>query len=635
MEESVQQLAALITTGSHAHETPVGDVLVFLAAGVLFAAMFQRMRFGQVLGYLAAGALIGPFGLNMVSDTEEARLLAEFGVVFLLFAIGLELSFERLIVMRRLVFGLGTLQVAISGLVIGIVCLFVGLSPIEAFIIGGALALSSTAFVIQLLNERGEFATHHGRAAFAILLFQDLAVVPLLVILPLLGDGSLGSIALAIVIAVAKAGAALVIIVLIGRLVLRPAYRYIAQTKAQELFTAVTLLIVLGIGWATQTVGLSMALGAFLAGLLVSESEYRHQVEADIGPFRGILIGLFFMTVGMGIDVTLAFDNVLWLSLIVIGLMVTKTVIAAGLAMSFGQSPTASIRAGALLCQGGEFAFVLFEIASADSLLSEEVTQVLILAIAISMALTPLFVMGAGKIARAFDRRQSGEQDSPAELVSIQDHVIVCGFGRFGKTVCRLLDGADVTYLAVDLDASVVAIARADGKPVYHGNVSRAQLLHGVGAERAKAVVITMDADHQTADIVQSIKRNFPDLDVFVRCLDGNQAALMTNLGVSVAVPEIEEASLQLGHSVLIHCGVTAHESHSLTDGIRHGGGKGFGNRYFAGSTVASAGLGGTEAPEDPVIAAVEALDRPGAEEDFDQHDMEGRDVDLDRKPSA
>ncbi|MCR9257554.1 MAG: monovalent cation:proton antiporter-2 (CPA2) family protein [Alphaproteobacteria bacterium] len=618
----MEELTSLITTTSNAHETPVGDVLVFLAAGVLFAALFQRIRFGQVLGYLAAGALIGPFGLGMVADTEEASMLAEFGVVFLLFAIGLELSFERLIVMRKLVFGLGAAQVVLTGIVIALAALGVGLPPTEAFVVGGALALSSTAFVIQLLNERGEFATLHGRAAFSILLFQDLAVVPLLVILPLLGAGDAGSIMLAMAIAVAKAIAALVVIVLIGRLLLRPLYKVIAQTRAQELFTAVTLLIVLGIGWATQTVGLSMALGAFLAGLLVSESEYRHQVEADIGPFRGILIGLFFMTVGMGIDIGLAFENLGWLTVIVVSLMVGKAVIATGLAMLFGQSMIASIRAGALLCQGGEFAFVLFEIASSNSLLGHETSQMLILAIAFSMALTPPFTVLAGRLARRIDQRQSHSQSVPQELLGISDHVIVCGYGRFGRTICKLLDGAGVRYVAVDLDASVVAQARADGKPVYHGDMRRQALLHGVGAERARALVVTMDADDHIAPAVQSIHRHFPDLDIFVRCLDASQAALMDQLGVKGAVPEIEEASLQLGQSVLDHCGVPHQESLALTAGLRRGG---IGPR-----PVAPVGQGGTSVPEDPVVAASEELDRRAAasqmaeEEDLTDYDFKG-----------
>jgi len=602
----LDELASLIATTSTHHETPVGDVLVFLAAGVLFAALFQRIRFGQVLGYLAAGALIGPFGLGMVADTEEAALLAEFGVVFLLFAIGLELSFERLLVMRKLVFGLGAAQVILTGLVIALACLGVGLPPTEAFVVGGALALSSTAFVIQLLNERGEFATLHGRAAFSILLFQDLAVVPLLVVLPLLGQGDAGSITLSLAIALVKAIAALAVIVLIGRLLLRPLYKVIAQTRAQELFTAVTLLIVLGIGWATQTVGLSMALGAFLAGLLVSESEYRHQVEADIGPFRGILIGLFFMTVGMGIDIGLAIDKLGWLTLIVVSLMLTKAVIAAGLAMLFGQSKIASIRAGALLCQGGEFAFVLFEIASSNRLLSPETSQILILAIAFSMALTPPFTALAGRVAHRLDRRQSANQSVPQELLGISDHVIVCGYGRFGRTICKLLDGAGVRYVAIDLDASVVAQARADGKPVYHGDMQRAALLHGVGAERARALVITMDADDHMAHAVQSIRRHFPDLDIFVRCLDAVQASLMDRLGVRGAVPEIEEASLQLGATVLDHCGVPQHENQALTTSLRRGG-------VRTVPIAPTAPLGDTSAPEDPVIAASEALDRAAA----------------------
>ncbi|KZD09687.1 monovalent cation:proton antiporter-2 (CPA2) family protein [Oceanibaculum pacificum] len=595
----MEELAKLIWNPEALHGAPIEDVLVFLVAAVLVAPLFSRLRFSQVLGYLTAGALIGPFGLGMIDDVEGTRALAEFGIVFLLFAIGLELSFERLRVMRRLVFGLGAAQVLVTGAAIAGISLTLGFEMAGALVIGGTLALSSTAFVIQLLNERGEFATRHGRAAFATLLFQDLAVVPLLVIVPLLSAPSEESILIGLGVAIVKAAVALVLIVLMGRLLLRPLYRVMAAVRSREVFTAMTLLVVLGIGAATQMAGLSMALGAFLAGLLISESEFRHQVEADIEPFRNILLGLFFMTVGMAIDLGAAFSNLGPLLLVVGSLIALKMAILFVLARLFGLTSVAGLRVAALLCQGGEFAFVILGVAVSAQVIAPEISQALFLIVATSMALTPLVTLLAGRLAEKLDAAEDmtlGVGDE--EIGELHDHVILGGYGRFGRTVARLMDARAVPVVALDMDAVEVSEARVAGRTIYYGDASRPEVLRLVGAERARALVLTLDNYKALPDVVRQLRAEFPDLPIFARSRDAKLAAELEEAGAYVAVPELLEASLQLGAEVLVKLGLPTAEVDDLVDAFRH----------FGASSQPPAGQ--EENGHDPVIAASEALDR-------------------------
>ena len=565
-------LTAFDSSSGH-HGAQIGDALIFLAAAVLFAPLLKRLRFSLVLCYLAAGAMIGPSGFHMIDDTTQVRELADIGVVFLLFAIGLELSFERLKVMRRLVFGLGTGQMVLTTLALVIVSIWVGQSFGAAVVIGAALALSSTAFVLQLMTERGELSTRHGRAVFSTLLFQDLAVVPILVIVPLIGAGGTGeSMALALLFTLVKAVVALTVIVVAGRLLLRPLYRVIAAAGAPELFTAMTLLVVLGIGWATQMVGLSMALGAFLAGLLLSESEFRHQVEADIEPFRGILLGLFFMTVGMSIDLGLAFSDVFLVLTCLGGLIAIKFALMLGVALAMRLPVAAALKSAALLAQGGEFAFVIIGAATAATVVSGETGDLLFLVIALSMTVTPAIVWGIGHLAGLFERHHDVTPANRAEdIAELEGHIIIAGFGRVGRTVARLLDAKLVPYIAIDTDVQRVRDGRRDGHAVYFGNAARADVLRLLGGEKARAVVVTMSTQGHAVDrTVSHVRRRLPNMPIYARARDAIHARRLEELGVEGTVLETLEASLQLGGVVLRNTGVEAEQVEELIRALRH-----------------------------------------------------------------
>ena len=565
-------LTAFDSSSGH-HGAQIGDALIFLAAAVLFAPLLKRLRFSLVLGYLAAGAMIGPSGFHMIDDTTQVRELADIGVVFLLFAIGLELSFERLKVMRRLVFGLGTGQMVLTTLALVIVSIWVGQSFGAAVVIGAALALSSTAFVLQLMTERGELSTRHGRAVFSTLLFQDLAVVPILVIVPLIGAGGTGeSMALALLFTLVKAVVALTVIVVAGRLLLRPLYRVIAAAGAPELFTAMTLLVVLGIGWATQMVGLSMALGAFLAGLLLSESEFRHQVEADIEPFRGILLGLFFMTVGMSIDLGLAFSDVFLVLTCLGGLIAIKFALMLGVALAMRLPVAAALKSAALLAQGGEFAFVIIGAATAATVVSGETGDLLFLVIALSMTVTPAIVWGIGHLAGLFELHHDVTPANRAEdIAELEGHIIIAGFGRVGRTVARLLDAKLVPYIAIDTDVQRVLDGRRDGHAVYFGNAARADVLRLLGGEKARAVVVTMSTQGHAVDrTVSHVRRRLPNMPIYARARDAIHARRLEELGVEGTVLETLEASLQLGGVVLRNTGVEAEQVEELIRALRH-----------------------------------------------------------------
>jgi len=496
------------------HSEILYDVLIFLVAAVVVVPAFRRLRTSPVLGYLAAGIVIGPHGLAVIRDSESAHTLAEFGVVFLLFMIGLELSVERLRSLGRYVFGLGALQVTVTGFLIGGVAWALGASGEAAIIIGGGLALSSTAFVLQLLIERGERAASFGMISFAVLLFQDLAIVPLLMLVTLLGEGE-GSFITAMGFAVVKAAVVLILVVGVGRLILRPVYRIIAETRSSELFVVTTLLVVLGTGWLVSLVGISMVLGAFLAGLLLSETEYRHQVEADIRPFRGILLGLFFITVGMSIDITLIQSELAQIALIVVGLMAGKSIVTAALCRGFGLPLGVSVRVGLLLSQGGEFGFILFLTAGAMGLLTPETTQILLASVTLTMVATPVMAYLGSRFASFMARREEVSVAGVGELTEdLHDHVLIAGFGRVGQAVAKILSAGGIPYVALDLDAARVAACRAKGIPVFFGDSSQIEILSSAGASRARGAVVTIDQPATADRIVASLHQFSPELPI-------------------------------------------------------------------------------------------------------------------------
>ncbi|QQP87651.1 cation:proton antiporter [Skermanella sp. TT6] len=528
------------------------DVLVVLAAAILVVPIFQRLRSSPVLGYLVAGMLIGPAGLAIVSDVSGMTVLANFGVVFLLFTIGLELSIERLKAIRFHVFGLGTLQVVVTAALFYFAARWLGQPREAAAILAGGLALSSTAIVLQILVERGELPTRHGRVSFAILLLQDLAVVPLLTLVPLLAGGGT-RLAGALGMAALKAVAALLVILVVGRLILRPALRAVAAAKSPELFTGVTLLVVLSVSYLTEVAGLSMALGAFLAGLLIAETEYRHQVEGDIEPFRGILLALFFMTVGMTIDLGLVVREAPLVLSLVAALVLGKAVVLTMLCRAFGFPTAVSAQVGLSLGQGGEFAFVLFSLAMGLGVLGGQVGQLMLAVVALTMALTP-FLMVAGRWIGSLLSPRVG----PAELHRLEKdardfkgHVIIAGFGRVGQTIARLLEAQRLPYMAFDLEPSRVAEGRARGLPIYYGDASRAEVLKAAGVNRARAAVVTLDQPHAAERAVEAIRRLSPLLDIHARARDHEHQRLLRDAGANHVVPEMVEGSLRLGGLLL------------------------------------------------------------------------------------
>jgi monovalent cation:proton antiporter-2 (CPA2) family protein len=531
------------------------DFLALLGCAIVFVTLFQRLGLGSVLGYLVAGLVIGPWGFGVITEGEDLLHFAELGVVFLLFLIGIELKPARLWLMRKDVFGLGSAQVLVTGAVLGGIAWAFGLGTGAAVIIGFGLALSSTAIGLQILGDRGEFGRRHGRAAFGVLLLQDLAVVPLLALVSLLSPGQeaegWGDVAARVVLAVV----AIAFVIVGGRYVLKHLYRVVAGARNQEVFAALSLLIVLGVAFLMQAVGLSMAMGAFLAGLLLAESEFRHQVAADVEPFRGFLLGLFFMAVGMSVDLGAAASNWVIVLGLVAGLLSVKALLLFGLGQLLGVGRDDSIRVAVLLCQGGEFGFVLFTLATQTRLLASEVSQLLILVISLTMALTPLMVkLLPLLLPKQAERRMRALAPRPAEpQPSSGGHIIIAGYGRVGQTVVRMLEAAGVPYRALDMHAQRVEQARRQGQDVYYGDASRAEVLRAAGLDDARAVVVTLDQPEAAERATDAVKRLRPGLPVFARARDPVQVAELTRHGATGSVAEALESSLQLGAMMLRH----------------------------------------------------------------------------------
>lgn len=529
----------------------LSETLIFLIAAVAVAPVFQHLRSSLVLGYLVAGVIIGPGVLSLISESRQVHNIAELGVVFLLFTIGLELSVERLKLIRNQIFGVGTAQVGVTSLIIALVAWWAGFSLETSVIIGGGLALSSTAVVLQLLSERGELASRRGRLTFAILLLQDLAVVPLLALVPAFAGSGEDTVS-ALLWTLGKAALLLAAVAVFGRLVVRPLFRAIAVGRSPELFAAVTLAVLLGMSWLTGTFGLSLAIGGFLAGLLLAETEYRHQVAADIQPFRGLLLGLFFMTVGIGLDLRIIAENALLVSGLVVGLIVLKTAITAILCRLSGVSTAVSINTALVLGQAGEFGFVLFALAGGFGLLEPREATILAAVVALSMAVTPGLAFTGNRLHGLLEARLADSQeDMRAESTDLKDHVIVAGFGRVGQSVVKTLVAAGIPYVAIEFEPTRVAEARAQGLAVYFGDASRVEVLEALGAARARGAVIILDNAIAAERAVNLLHRRFPNLNIFVRARDNAHKRRLTEAGASGIVHETFELSLHIGEAVL------------------------------------------------------------------------------------
>jgi len=555
------------------------DILILVAAAVVAVPISRRLGLGSILGYLSAGAAVGPWGFGFISQVDEIQHIAEFGVVFLLFVIGIELKPARLWVMRRMVFGLGTAQVVVTGSVLASIALLFDLPSSTAVIIGFGLALSSTAFGLQILTERGKLGSTCGRTAFSILLLQDLAIVPLLMLVSLLADDF--TLAHGVEFAILEALLVVVAVILAGRYLLNPLLYQAAASRNAEVFTAAAVLVVLGIAWLMGTVGLSMALGAFLAGVMLAESHYRHQVVADIQPFRGILLGLFFMGVGMSVNFGLIREYGWLIIALVAGLLCIKAFLLWGLCRMMGVPSNDSIRVSLLLSQSGEFAFVLFGLATVSGVIESHLFQLMILIVALTMVLTPLLASMADYLSRRVKNEHTAHHIHRAELETGEQHVIVAGYGRVGRRVVSILAAGGIPYLALDSDPELVAKARAAGNEVFYGDASRLDVLKAAGAEHSAVLVVTLNQYEAVERLVSVMHQNYPLIPIYTRARDQEHCELLQKTGTTVVISEMLEAGLQLGGAVLKARGLSNDEILELLQGIR--------KEYYGGLSKSSA----------------------------------------------
>jgi CPA2 family monovalent cation:H+ antiporter-2/glutathione-regulated potassium-efflux system protein KefB len=523
-----------------------------LAAAVLFVSLSRRLGFGSVLGYLLAGAAIGPYGLKLIEDTEEISTVSELGVVMLLFLIGLELRPARLWVMRKAVFGLGSGQLVATGLLFAFLAHLAGAPWAGAAVLGLGLALSSTAIVLPMLGERDLLASNAGRDTFAVLLFQDLAFIPLVALVPLLaGDAVLPMVQWR---SVGMGIGAVATILLVGRFLIPQVFKLIGGAKTPEVFTATALLIVVGTAALAREAGLSMSLGAFLAGVLLSSSEYRHELQADIEPFEGLLLGFFFTSVGMSAELSLVTAEPRIILFGVLLLLSGKTAIAYALSRIGGRRGIEALRFALALPQGSEFSFVLFGSAVAVGVLTERNAGLATVVIALSMAATPiLFALTERFLVPRLDKPQEPAYD---DIPNADAPVIICGFGRVGQIVGRILRMQNIPFTALDKDASQIEGVRPFGFKAYYGDPARAELLRAAGADSAKVVVVALDDMEETLVVVDMIRRNFPKLRIYVRARNRRHAYLLMDRAVDGLVRETFHSSLRLSEMVLTAIGV-------------------------------------------------------------------------------
>jgi monovalent cation:proton antiporter-2 (CPA2) family protein len=539
--------------------TLTGQIAVFLGATVLAVPLFRRLHLSAILGYLAAGVIIGPSGLGVIDDGEGVMHIAEFGVVLLLFVIGLELQPSRLRAMRRSIFGLGTAQVVVTTVVFTMIALLLGLPTNAAIVTGFALSLSSTPLVLQLLAERHELNTQHGRPAFAILLFQDIAVMPMLAILPMLGTTMAVQSMSETMLGAGKGLAVLALLVFGGRYVLRPVLRVVAETKVREAFTAAALLVVIGTALLVNAVGMSMALGAFVAGLLLAESEYRHELEADIEPFKGLLLGLFFMSVGMTTNIRLLLEHPGLIAALVIGLMLTKALLLWTIARVSGLPGRHAAPLAATLAQGGEFGFVLFSLAVSYGVMRGDLAQMLVIVVTISMASTPLLLKLHGSfIEPRFAKPETREFDQVEDDGS---RVLIAGFGRVGQIIGRVLRMRHISFTALESSVAQVDFVRRFGNKVYYGDPSRLELLQAAGAARAEIFVLAMDDIDASVRTAALIQKHFPNLKVFARARNRQHAIKLMDLGVRYLMRETYFSSLDMAKNTLEALGLSRTEA--------------------------------------------------------------------------
>lgn len=561
-------------------------VLILLASAVCVVIVFRSLHLPPLLAYLLVGVAVGPYALAWIPDTAEGRHLAEFGVVFLMFSIGLEFSLPRLFQLRRAVFGLGLAQVFLTLLAVLAVASLLGMSWPAALAVGGALAMSSTAIVMRMLAERMQLDTAHGRDIVGVLLFQDLAVVPLLIVVPAIAQG--GDLTWMLVVALVKAAVVLLLLLSVGQKLMRGWFHLVASRRSHELFVLNVLLITLGLAWLTERAGLPLALGAFLAGMLIAETEFRHRVEEDVKPFHDVLLGLFFVTIGMKLDLLVVIEHFPLVLAVTVLPAALKFFLVAGLARVLRAAPGAALRTGLALSQAGEFGLVLIVQAQAASLLGRDTAQVVVAAILLSMLLAPLVIQASDFLVLRWSSAEwmlkSVELHRvAAQSLATRQHVIVCGYGRTGQRLAHLLEQEGIAFIALDLDPERVRNAAAAGERAVYGDASRRETLIAAGVTRASALVVTFSDTPLAVKILHHVRELNPALPVIVRTLDDADMDTLIGAGAAEVVPETFESSLMLASHALVLLGVplkrvirrirdVREDRYGLLRGFFHGG---------------------------------------------------------------
>lgn len=548
------------------HSSALFLILIFLASAIVIVSFFHTLRINPIIGYMLAGVLLGEHGFGVVVRKEEIATLAELGVIFLLFSIGLKLTLERLKHLGKDAILVGAFQIALCGAIFGACSLYLGLSMGPAIVVGVSLALSSTALALRLLMDERKMASSYGQTALAILLIQDLAVVPMMTLVPLLKNPDL-SIMSALGIASLKAIFAVVAIVVLGRFGLKYVFHIVSATKNSELFTATSLFVLLACAFATQQAGISLALGAFLAGLLLAETAYYHQVEADMHPFQGILLGLFFATVGMNINIAFLIDNALAVALALLFLVALKTAAITLLCRWLGSPKGDALRIGILLSQGGEFAFILLGLALNEQLLPFETVQVLFGAIALSMITTPFLSKLTRLVSDGDDVYLSKSIEDEAK--TLRNHAIIVGFGRMGQSIAQIFSSQSVPFVGLDLDQRAVNKSRLRGQPVYFGDATNLGIYRSLKAQDASIVVLTIDEPRLILTIAEALKKTWPHLQIIARAHDEVLLHQLSRLGVESSVLETMETSLQMAGLSLSKMGLSELEISDILDNCR------------------------------------------------------------------
>lgn len=532
-------------------------LILLLTISLLTTSVFRTLNFPAIVGYIVAGVLVGPYTFDLVSDSHDVRYIAEFGIVFLMFTIGLEFSLSKMIAIKKIVFGYGGIQVFLSTLVTAAIGMNFDMTLAEVLVVAGIVALSSTAIVLKQLSDQGELYQKHGINALGILLFQDLAVIPLLILIPQLQNIALVGLTYELTWAFVKGVLAFVIIVSFGRWILKPLFYFIAKGKSLELFTILTLFITLSAAWLTHTLGLSMALGAFLAGMMLSETEFHHQIETDIRPFKDVLLSFFFISIGMQLNVSIVFDAWQWVILLLLALLLFKSLLITAICYIFDHDQKSAWRTGITLAQGSEFGFVILSSAMAYNLLRPEYAQVILCALLVSMALAPILIHKNRRFANALIRHQNNEPMPELNTIKhygerLTNHVIVCGYGRVGSIVAHFLKKADLPYIVIDLDASRVKVAKQKGEVVSYANASHPEVLRHANIRAAQAVVICFYDNVTAAKMLQHIRRNYGNLPVIMRTHDHIEADYFYQQGATEVIPETYETSVTMASHLLM-----------------------------------------------------------------------------------